>query len=173
MITWIVHIGFKCFWLEYHLGQHLGWDWRWASHLIRYAHGGWSCDLDIFGIPEVNFPPWAIKLYIWRDLMGIHDINPGCCCVYMFVFSPNFYNAFLNEPRCLVMIARCPDNNLICLHWTSFFVRNMYHLDQDLGWDWIWASDLIEYAHNGWSCDFGIFGIPKINFPARAFKLDI
>ena len=33
------------------------------------------------------------------------------------------------------------------------------------------ASYLIRYAHNGWSCDLGIFGIPKVNFQARAFKL--
>ena len=37
----------------------------------------------------------------------------------------------------------------------------------DLGGDWIWASYLNRYAHNGWSCDLGICGIP------RAFKLNI
>ena len=50
---------------------------------------------------------------------------------------------------------------------------HMFHFSEDLGWDRIWASCLIKYAHNGWSCDLGIFGIPKVNFPARAFKLDI
>ena len=49
----------------------------------------------------------------------------------------------------------------------------MYHLGEDLEWHWIWASYLIEYAHNGWSCDLGIFGIPEVNFPARAFKPNI
>ena len=44
----------------------------------------------------------------------------------------------------------------------------LYHLGKDLGWDWIWASYLIKYAHNGWSYDLGIFGIPEVNFPARA-----
>ena len=49
----------------------------------------------------------------------------------------------------------------------------MYHLGEDLGWDLRWAPYLIKYAHSGWSCDLGIFGIPEVNFPARAFKLDI
>ena len=51
------------------------------------------------------------------------------------------------------------------------FVWYMYHLGQDLGWDWRWASYLIKYAHNGWSCDFGILGIPGVNFSVRSFKL--
>ena len=49
----------------------------------------------------------------------------------------------------------------------------MYHLGEDLGWDWIWAPYLIKYAHNGWPCDLGIFGIPEVNFQATAFKLNI
>ena len=47
----------------------------------------------------------------------------------------------------------------------------MYHLGEDLEGDWIWASNLIEYAHNCWSFDLGIFGIPEVNCQARAFKL--
>ena len=49
----------------------------------------------------------------------------------------------------------------------------MYHLGEDIVWDWRWTSYLIKYVHNGWSCDLGIFGIPEVNFPATAFKLDI
>ena len=30
------------------------------------------------------------------------------------------------------------------------FYRYMYPLGEDLEWDWIWASYLIKYAHNGW-----------------------
>ena len=45
------------------------------------------------------------------------------------------------------------------------------HLAQDLQWDWMWASYNIKYVYNGWSCDFGIFGIPEIIFSVRAFKL--
>ena len=26
-----------------------------ASYLIKYVHNGWSCDLGIFGMPEINF----------------------------------------------------------------------------------------------------------------------
>ena len=41
----------------------------------------------------------------------------------------------------------------------------MYHLGKDLGWDWISASYLIKYAHNGWSCDLvfelGILRAPR------------
>ena len=32
----------------------------------------------------------------------------------------------------------------------QFLFWYRYHLDQDLGWDWIWGSYLIRYAHNGW-----------------------
>ena len=55
MITWILFIRFQFFWHMYHLGEDLGWYWIWASYLIKYVHNGWSCDLGIFGIPEVNF----------------------------------------------------------------------------------------------------------------------
>ena len=67
---------------------------------------------------------------------------------------------------------RCPDVNLNYFHWILFFLY-MHHLGEDLGWDRIWASYLIKYAHNGWSCDFGIFDIPEVNTSARAFKLYI
>ena len=86
-------------------------------------------------------------------------------------FSWIFY-AFLNEPGCSVMSACCPDNNLNCFHWISiFFGICITWVNWDLGWDRRWASYLIKYAHNGWSCDFGIFGIPGVNFSVRAFKL--
>ena len=101
-------IGFQFFWYMYHSGEDLGWDWIWASHLIKYAHNGWSCDLSIFGIPEVNFSARAFKRDIQRDLMGTHNISPGFCWILIFVFSQNFY-AFLNEPGCSVMGAWCPD----------------------------------------------------------------
>ena len=55
MITLILFSGFKNFFYIYHLGQDLAWDWISASYLIKYAHTGRSCDLLIFGIPEVNF----------------------------------------------------------------------------------------------------------------------
>ena len=46
----------------------------------------------------------------------------------------------------------------------------IYHLGQDLAWDWISASYLIKYAHTDRSCDLLIFGIPKVNFLVRAFQ---
>ena len=74
MITWIIFIGFQFFWYTYHLGQDLGWDWIWVSYLIKYAHNGRSCDLDIFGIPEVNFPARAFELDICKDTLGRYMI---------------------------------------------------------------------------------------------------
>ena len=62
----------------------------------------------------------------------------------------------------------CPDDNLNSFHRNSIFFWYMYHLGQDLGRDWIWASYLIKYVHNGRSY---IFGIPEVNFPARAIKI--
>ena len=64
MITWILFIGFQFFRYMHHLGEDLRWYWIWASYLIKYAHNGRSCDLSIFGIPEVNFPARAFKLDI-------------------------------------------------------------------------------------------------------------
>ena len=57
---------------------------------------------------------------------------------------------------------RCPDDNLNS--FDRIFFQYMYHLGEDLGWEWIWASYLIKYAYNGCSCDLGIFGIPEVNF---------
>ena len=119
MITWIVSSDFNFLLYMHHLGEDLGWDWIWASYLIKYAHNGWSCDIGIFGIPEVNLPPRAFKLDIQRDLMRTHDISPRFCWISIF-FSRIFY-AFLNEPGCSVMSAWCPDDNLNCFDWISIF----------------------------------------------------
>ena len=100
--------------------------------------------------------------------MVTHNIMPEFCWISIFVYFPIFYS-FLNKPGCSVMNAWCPDDNLNCFHWISISWY-MHHLGEDLGWDWTWASYLIKYVHNGWSCDLGIFGIPEINFPVRAFK---
>ena len=45
-------------------------DWIWFSYLIKYVHNGRSCDLDIFGIPEVIFSVRAFKLGRLRDFVG-------------------------------------------------------------------------------------------------------
>ena len=105
------------FWQIYHLGKDLGWDRIWASYLIKYAFNGWSCDLGIFGILEVNIPARAFKFEIHRDLIGTHYISPGFCWMSIFVFFPNFFYIFLNEPGCSVMSAWCSDDNLNCFHW--------------------------------------------------------
>ena len=65
---------------------------------------------------------------------------------------------------------RCPDDNSNFFNQISSFWY-MYNLGEDLGWYWIWASCLIEYAHNGWSCDLSMFCIPEIIVLVRAFKL--
>ena len=153
----------------YYLGQDREWNWRLASYLIKYAHNGWSCDLGIFGVYEVKFQARAFKLrYITRPY-GAHNISPGFCCISIVVFFP-FY-AFINEPGCSVRGVRCPDDNFNCF-WVDFKdIWNLGHLGQDLWWEWIWASYFITYAHNGGSCDFGIFGILEGIFSVRAFKL--
>ena len=74
MITLILFSGFKKFFLHiYHLGQDLAWDWISASYLIKYAHTGRSCDLLIFGIPEVNFV-WKLCLSVC--VMYVKHISP-------------------------------------------------------------------------------------------------
>ena len=136
-ITWIVFIGFHYFWYMCHFGQDLGWDWRWASYIIKYAHYGCSCDLCVFGIPEVNFTARVYKLNIQRDLMGTHDIRPGSCWISIFVFFLIFY-AFINEPECSVMSVWCPGDNLNCFQWILMIFNVI----------WVKIIDGIEYEHH-------------------------
>ena len=79
MITLILFSGFKIFFYIYHLGEDLAWDWISASYLIKYAHTGRSCDLLIFGIPEVNFLVRAFQFGMKGVLSRIYDISPGFC----------------------------------------------------------------------------------------------
>ena len=129
-ITWIVFIGFQFFGHMYHLGEDLGCDWIWASYLIKYVHNGWSCDLGIFGIPEVNFPSNLILLRPYEDTWYKSRVllNFNIC-----IFLEYFY-AFLNESGCSVMSTCCPDNNLNCFFIGFHLFLYMYHLGQDLGW---------------------------------------
>ena len=90
MITLILFSGFKIFFYIYHLGQDLAWDWISASYLIKYAHTGRSCDLLIFGIPEVNFLVRVFQFGMKGVLSRIYDINPGFCWIPIFVFFLNF-----------------------------------------------------------------------------------
>ena len=90
MITLILFSGFKKFFYIYHLGQDLAWDWISASYLIKYAHTGRSCDLLIFGIPEVNFLVRAFQFGMKGVLSRIYDISPGFCWIPIFVFFLNF-----------------------------------------------------------------------------------
>ena len=90
MITLILFSGFNFFFYIYHLGQDLAWDWISASYLIKYAHTGRSCDLLIFGIPEVNFLVRAFQFGMTGVLSGIYDISPGFCWIPIFVFFLNF-----------------------------------------------------------------------------------
>ena len=90
MITLILFSGFKIFFYIYHLGQDLAWDWISASYFIKYAHTGWSCDLLIFGIPEVNFFVRAFQFGMKGVLSRIYDISPGFCWILIFVFFLNF-----------------------------------------------------------------------------------
>ena len=139
MITWILFIRFQFFLHMYHLGEDLGRDWIWVSYLIKYVHNGWSCDLGIFGIPEVNFPARAFKLDIYRDLMGTHAKVLGFAEFQYFYFSRIFY-AFLNEPGCSVMSALCPDNNL------NVFIG--FQFISDICITWVKILDGIEYEHH-------------------------
>ena len=90
MITLILFSGFKFFFYIYHLGQDLAWDWISASYLIKYAHTGRSCDLLIFGIPEVNCLVRAFQVGMKGVLSRIYDISPGFCWIPIFVFFLNF-----------------------------------------------------------------------------------
>ena len=90
MITLILFSGFKFFFYIYHLGQDLAWDWISASYLIKYAHTGRSCDLLIFGIPEVNFLVRAFQFGTKGVLSRIYYISPGFCWIPIFVFFLNF-----------------------------------------------------------------------------------
>ena len=84
-------------WEIYHLGHDLAWDWISASYLIKYAHTGRSCDLLIFGIPEVNFLVRAFQFGMKGVLSRIPDISPEFCWIPIFVFFLHFY-VFLNWP---------------------------------------------------------------------------
>ena len=77
------------------------------------------------------------------------------------------FTLFVRPSVCPAVRRRCPDDNLNSFDRILIFLWHMYHLGEGLVWDWIWAPYLIKYAHTGWSCDLGIFGIP------RAFKLQI
>ena len=91
MIILILFSGFNFFFFYiYHLGQDLAWDWISASYLIKYAHTGRSCDLLIFGIPEVNFLVRAFQFGMKGVLSRIYDISPGFCWIPIFVFFLNF-----------------------------------------------------------------------------------
>ena len=90
MITLILFSGLKNFFYIYHLGQDLAWDWISASYLIKYAHTGRSCDLLIFGIPEINFLVRAFQFGMKGVLSRIYDISPGFCWIPIFVFFLNF-----------------------------------------------------------------------------------
>ena len=90
MITLILFSGFKIFFYIYYLGQDLAWDWISASYLIKYAHTGRSCDLLIFGIPEVNFLVRAFQFGMKGVLSRIYDISPGFCWIPIFVFFLKF-----------------------------------------------------------------------------------
>ena len=90
MITLILFSGLKFFFYIYHLGQDLAWDWISASYLIKYAHTGRSCDLLIFGIPELNLLVRAFQFCMKGVLSRIYDISPGFCWIPIFVFFLNF-----------------------------------------------------------------------------------
>ena len=78
MITLILFSGFKIFFLHISLGSRscMGLN---ISVLIKYAHTGRSCDLLIFGIPEVNFLVRAFQFGMKGVLSRIYDISPGFC----------------------------------------------------------------------------------------------
>ena len=90
MITLILFSVFKFFFYIYHLGQDLAWDWISAFYLIKYAHTGRSCDLLIFGSPEVNSLVRAFQFGMKGVLSRIYDIRPGFCWIPIFIFFLNF-----------------------------------------------------------------------------------
>ena len=103
----------KFFFYIYHLGQDLAWDWISASYLIKYAHTGRSCDLLIFGIPEVNFLVRAFQFGMKGVLSRIYDISPGFCWIPIFVFFLNF----LRVSKLTHTVSRCPDDNSHSFQW--------------------------------------------------------
>ena len=95
------------------MGHDLAWDWISASYLIKYAHTGRSCDLLIFGIPEVNFLVRAFQFGMKGVLSKIYDISPGFCGIPIFVFFLNFLRVSLLTHT----ISRCPDDNSHSFQW--------------------------------------------------------
>ena len=128
----------------YHLRQDLLWDFGWTSYLIKYAHNGWSCDLG--------------------KVQGLAE------CQYLY-FSQIFY-AFLNEPGCSVMSVWCPDDNSNCFQWI-LMIFGIYVIGVKIFDGIEYEHHITKYAHNGWSWDFGFFGIPELNFSVRTFKLGV
>ena len=93
----------KIFFYIYHLGQDLAWDWISASYLIKYVHTGRSCDLLIFGIPEVNFLVRAFQFGMKGVLSRIYDISPGVLLNSNICIFPKFFTCFLINPHRLSM----------------------------------------------------------------------
>ena len=135
MITLILFSGFKIFFYIYHLGQDLAWDWISASYLIKYAHTGRSCDLLIFGIPEVNFLVRAFQFGMKGVLSRIYDISPGFCWIPIFVFFLNF----LRVSWLTHTVSRCPDDNSHSFQWIQ---KNFFTYIT-----WVMIFHGIEYQH--------------------------
>ena len=156
----------------HHLGEDLGWNWIWESYLIKYGHNGWSCDSGIFCIPEVNFPARALKLWYLKRPYGHTWYKSRVLLNFDICIFSEFFTLFLKNLGAQSWVL-----GVLTITWGVFigfkFFWYMHHLDEDLGWNWKWASYLIKYTHNGWSWDLGIFDIHEVNFPARAFNLDI
>ena len=135
-INLIVFIGFQFFWHMYHLGEDLGWDWIWASCLIECAQNGWSFDLGIFGIPDVNCPARAFKLILYRDLLRTQDISPRFCWITIFVFFPNFFTFFFMNLGARSQVLGVQTINLIVFIGFQIFLTYV-----SLGWrSWMWLN---------------------------------
>ena len=91
MVTTRIHVtGFKHV-LLYVLFKRRFWgDWISESYLIKFAHHGRFCDLQIFCIPEFNFWFIAPKFGMLRTLGELPGISSGFFRIFntcIFVFT--------------------------------------------------------------------------------------
>ena len=82
----------------------------------------------------------AFTLGMLRDLRRTHDKGSGLNWIWIFVYFPNFFTVFNNEPGCSRKSTWCPDDNLNCFDWISM-TFGIYV-------NWVKVLDMIEYQHH-------------------------
>ena len=127
---------------------------------IEYEYLTSSCDLDFLAFLKSIFQLEVSNSVCVETLGG--DWKPRVLLNYNICIFPEIFMLFLMNlgARSLVFGVRTI-TWIVLLDFNDIWY--ICHMHQGLGWDWISASYLIKYAHNGGSCDFDVFGITEVN----------